>query len=64
MHVESTHEGAAVNATGMTSPAVTLGAEGQSLESPVLGNEPAGFGGGGGGDDPNGHRALPLSYFA
>jgi hypothetical protein len=47
---------------GMTNPAVTLGAEGQSLESPVLGNEPAGFGGGGGGDDPNGHRALPLSY--
>ena len=51
-----------MNAKEMTSPVVTLGAEGQSLESPVPGNWPAGFGGGGGGDDPNGHRALPLSY--
>ena len=54
--------GAAVNAKEMTSPVVTLGVEGQSLESPVPGNWPAGFGGGGGGDDPKGHRALPPSY--
>ena len=48
MNVESTHAGAAVNAKGMTSPAVTLGAEGRSLESPVLGNGHAGFGRGSG----------------
>lgn len=33
MNFEPTHAGAAVNATGMTRPVVTLGAEGQSLES-------------------------------
>lgn len=48
MNFESTHEGAAVNAKGMTNPEVTLGAEGQSLESPVLGNGHAGFGRGSG----------------
>ena len=48
MNVEPTHEGAAVNATGITSPAVMLRAEGRSLESPVLGNGHAGFGRGSG----------------
>ena len=40
-------EGEAVNRNGMTSLEVTLGAEGQFLESPLQGNLHGGFGGGG-----------------
>jgi hypothetical protein len=39
--------GEAVNRHGMTSPVVTLEAEGQSLESRMLGNLHVRFGGGG-----------------
>jgi hypothetical protein len=39
-------EGEAVNRNGMTSLEVTLGAEGQFLESPLQGNLHGGFGGG------------------
>ena len=48
-----------MNAKEMTTLAVTLGAEGQSLESLVLSKEHAGFGEGGGGNTVR-LCALPL----